>query len=189
MKKYSSLCSIFAATLVFSGCSLFGGAQTNPYNAPSASVPITSPSSSVPASSHDISDNLTGTITQNNGGTVLGEKLIKPEIKVDTPLVNATVSSPLNISGQAVGNWYFEASFPIQLVDDSGKVLAQTPAQAQSDWMTTDFVPFTAQLTFDSGTATSGKIILKNDNPSGNPATQKIYELPVKFAGAAAGND
>lgn len=103
-------------------------------------------------------------------------------IVVDAPLINAAVSSPLAISGQARGNWYFEASFPVELKDASGNVLAQAPAQAQGDWMTTDFVPFALSLPFPAQTPGShGTLVLHNDNPSGDPAKDKSVEIPVVF--------
>jgi hypothetical protein len=52
-------------------------------------------------------------------------------IEVTTPTINATVSQPLTVTGRARGGWYFEASFPVELRDSSGALLAQTIAQAQ----------------------------------------------------------
>ena len=69
-------------------------------------------------------------------------------IHVTFPRSNDLVSSPLTVQGEARGNWYFEASFPVKLLDANGNVIAQTPAQAQGEWMTTDFVPFLAILEF-----------------------------------------
>ncbi len=109
-------------------------------------------------------------------------------ISVSSPLPGAIVSSPLTVVGRARGNWFFEASAPIELRDASDTVIAQGHAQAQSDWMTTDYVPFTATLTFvmpNSLSSTSspqtGTLVLKNDNPSGNPASQKELDIPVRF--------
>jgi hypothetical protein len=111
---------------------------------------------------------------------------IADTIVVITPTIDATVSSPLTIAGQARGPWYFEASFPIILTDWDGKIIAQGHGQATSDWMTTDFVPFTATLTFTTPTPgdpakNRGTLILKNDNPSGDPARDKYLEIPVEF--------
>ena len=47
-----------------------------------------------------------------------------------------TVASPLTITGKARGGWYFEASFPVQIKNASGTVIAEGPAQAQGEWMT-----------------------------------------------------
>jgi hypothetical protein len=103
-------------------------------------------------------------------------------ISVSQPVPGASISSPLAVTGSARGTWYFEASFPVKLIDESGKVIIQTPAQAQGDWMTTDFVPFAAILTFAPQPAGShGTLVLKNDNPSGDPSRDKALEIPVVF--------
>jgi hypothetical protein len=107
-------------------------------------------------------------------------------ITVDSPLPNAKISSPLTITGSARGNWYFEASAPVILTDWDGRIIAQGHIEAQDDWMTSDFVPFKATLTFTTPTAgdpavNRGTLILKNDNPSGDPARDKAVEIPVVF--------
>ncbi len=103
-------------------------------------------------------------------------------ITIDTPTKGSTVGSPLTITGSARGTWYFEASFPLELRDASGKIIAQYHAEAQSDWMTTNFVPFKATLTFAKQPAGStGTLILRNDNPSGLPENDKSVSIPVKF--------
>lgn len=102
-------------------------------------------------------------------------------ITVATPLPNAKIKSPLEITGSARGNWYFEASFPVVLVDAKGKTIAQSPAQAKGEWMTTEFVPFSVTLTWSKNTATSGTLILKRDNPSGLPENDKEIRIPVSF--------
>ncbi len=103
-------------------------------------------------------------------------------VRVDAPLSGAKVSSPLTVMGSARGNWYFEASFPVILQDASGAVIAQKPAQAQGEWMTTDFVPFTVTLTFPTQPAGShGTLILKKDNPSGLPQNDDSRQIPVSF--------
>jgi len=74
------------------------------------------------------------------------EKVEDVTIKVFSPLPNSLVKSPLEITGEAKGLWYFEGSFPVKLVDSKGTVLAQGQAQAQDEWMTENFAPFTASL-------------------------------------------
>lgn len=105
-------------------------------------------------------------------------------ISVDLPTPGSLVKSPLTVSGKARGNWYFEASFPVELVDENGVTLAQIPAQAQGDWMTEDFVPFTATLTWESSSASttrSGVLIFHRDNPSGMPEHDASISVPVIF--------
>jgi len=95
---------------------------------------------------------------------------------------NDTISSPLTITGQARGGWYFEASFPIEIQNASGTKIAEGPAQAQGEWMTENYVPFSATLTFPAQPAGSvGKLILHKDNPSGLPENDAMLEMPVTF--------
>lgn len=103
-------------------------------------------------------------------------------IQVTTPLPDTLISSPLVIKGQARGNWYFEASFPIKLIDANGRVLGSAIAQAQEDWMTTEFVPFIANLSFSLPSATTGSLIFEKDNPSGLPENAAELRVPVKLA-------
>lgn len=103
-------------------------------------------------------------------------------ITVVSPLPKAVISSPLTISGEARGNWYFEASAPYQLKNAGGAVIAQGHIDSLSDWMTADFVPFSATITFPAQPAGSaGTLILKNDNPSGDPAKDKELDIPIYF--------
>jgi hypothetical protein len=103
-------------------------------------------------------------------------------IEVGVPTKNMPISSPVTITGQARGNWYFEASFPIEIRDASGNIIAQHYAQAQGEWMTENFVPFSSTITFPAQPAGSkGTIILRKDNPSGLPEHDNSVELPVVF--------
>jgi hypothetical protein len=101
------------------------------------------------------------------------------DVILDAPIT--VVTSPLTITGTARGNWFFEASFPIIIKDADGSVLAQGHAQATDDWMTTDYVPFTATVTFTKPKTATGMLILKNDNPSGDPVNDKMMTIPVTF--------
>jgi len=102
-------------------------------------------------------------------------------IQVSSPQPGALITSPLTIVGQARGTWYFEASFPVILQDGNGTVLAQGPAQAKSDWMTTEFVLFQIELDFQLPTTDTGVLILKKDNPSGLPEHDASISIPVRF--------
>ncbi len=102
-------------------------------------------------------------------------------IAVSSPAANALITSPVAITGYAVGPWYFEASFPIKVLDGDGTVLGQGPAQAQSDWMTTGTVPFGATISFAAPKYGTGTILFHNDNPSGDHARDKEFRFPVRF--------
>ncbi|MFA5050587.1 MAG: GerMN domain-containing protein [Patescibacteria group bacterium] len=101
------------------------------------------------------------------------------DIKVTKPQPDEIISSPLEIEGEARGNWFFEASFPIKLLDSSGAEIAKGIAQAKSDWMTENFVPFTATLQFNAPIETKGILILEKDNPSGLPQNADELRVPV----------
>jgi hypothetical protein len=91
------------------------------------------------------------------------------------------VRSPLTVTGEAKGPWYFEASFPIEVRDANGTIIGQSHAEAQGDWMTTGFVPFTSTVTFTTPTTTVGFLVLKKDNPSGDPARDQAVIIPIRF--------
>lgn len=115
-------------------------------------------------------------------GEVFVEEVNKSDlIVVNSPKPNDEVVSPLEITGEARGNWYFEASFPIRIEDSNGNVLGTAIASAQEDWMTTEFVSFEATLSFEDSSTTAGKIILIKDNPSGLPEYDNQLEIPVTF--------
>ena len=111
----------------------------------------------------------------------------KPDlIKVDSPLPNQEISSPLLVTGQARGYWFFEASFPVRLLDGNGKEIAIKPAEAQDDWMTEEFVPFKAVLEFKMPSSDFGTLILEKDNPSGLPEKADELRMPVRFKQSSA---
>ncbi len=102
-------------------------------------------------------------------------------IVVDTPQPNETIESPLIIKGQARGYWFFEASFPVKLLDGKGDVIAAAVAQAKSDWMTEEFVPFEATLEFQNPATEKGTLVLEKDNPSGLPENSDELRITVVF--------
>lgn len=128
--------------------------------------------------------NATDPIVSNHGAIETDDL-----IHVTFPRPGEPISSPVTLTGEARGNWYFEASFPVILVNWDGLIIAEGHADAQGDWMTTDFVPFKATLTFvrpfinesNASYASRGAVIFKNDNPSGDPARDAALEVPIVF--------
>lgn len=102
-------------------------------------------------------------------------------LMVDFPLPGDAVSSPLTVFGSARGAWYFEASFPVKIYDSNGKLLGSVAAQAQGDWMTAEYVPFTARLTFATPSTSTGVLVLQKDNPSGLPEYANELRIPIQF--------
>lgn len=100
-------------------------------------------------------------------------------IVVDTPQVEAHVTAPISVTGKARGNWYFEASFPIEVQNADGVVIGQGFGTAEGEWMTEDFVPFTAIVNLDAPYSGPAILILKKDNPSGEETLDASVALPI----------
>jgi translocator protein len=121
-----------------------------------------------------------------NGGVFteyIGNELEKMDlIKINYPRSNQAIKSPLTISGEARGFWFFEADFPVILTNWDGLIIGEGIAQAKGDWMTEDFVPFEAVIEFEKPDyKNNGSLILKKDNPSGLPEYDDALEIPVLF--------
>lgn len=109
-------------------------------------------------------------------------------IVLESPQPLEYLSSPIIFEGQARGYWYFEASFPLVLTDWNGLIIAEGFATADDDWMTEEFVPFTANLNFESPYQAGdpdfmrrGTLILQKNNPSDKRELDDALELPVYF--------
>jgi hypothetical protein len=105
----------------------------------------------------------------------------RTDIMVSQPAPRTRVTSPLAVAGQAEGTWFFEAVFPVKLLDGNGATIAQGQARAQGNWMTPGLVPFTATLTFTAPSTPNGSLVLEKDNPSGLPQNAASLTIPVQF--------
>jgi Immunoglobulin-like domain of bacterial spore germination len=123
-------------------------------------------------------------------------------IKLVSPVPGGVIENGVTVSGQARGQWFFEASFPVVLTNWDGLIIAEGIATAEGEWMTTEFVPFSATLNFvnpysegNPDYMKGGSLILKKDNPSGLPENDKVnaegregalghdaLEIPIRFA-------
>jgi hypothetical protein len=101
-------------------------------------------------------------------------------INVSYPKEGQVVESPIKISGRARGFWFFEGSFPIQLVDTNGSIIASGIATSSGEWMTKDFVDFSSEIEFIKPTSTKNALlVLMKDNPSDNPEFDQSIFIPV----------
>ena len=115
----------------------------------------------------------------------------KDLIRIETPLPESTITSPLIIRGEARGMWFFEATFPVVLVNWDGLIIAEGYATAKDNpdatdeagWMTENYVPFEAKLEFTADTTVSnrGALILQKSNPSALPQNNDAFEFTVWF--------
>lgn len=99
-------------------------------------------------------------------------------ISVETPSPDSVTGKEFEVRGVARG-WYFEGSFPVEILDMNGKVLVAVPAQAQSDWMTSNPVRFIAKIKVPMTYIGKATIVLKKDNPSGLPEHDASMSFPI----------
>jgi hypothetical protein len=101
-------------------------------------------------------------------------------IYASVPQAGTSVSGTVTVLGMARGQWFFEGSFPVSVIDANGKVLGSGVASAEGEWMTEEFVPYTAKIEIKEKPATKqGAIILSRDNPAGGP--ESFLTIPVTF--------
>jgi hypothetical protein len=96
------------------------------------------------------------------------------------------ISSPFTVTGFAKGNWFFEASFPIVVVDWDGRIIGKGIATAKDEWMTEKFVPFEGKITFEKPAGAEervrrGAVIFRRDNPSDLPENDAALEIQIYF--------
>jgi hypothetical protein len=122
--------------------------------------------------------------SENPDGAVNAD--VSNMIRITSPSVNGSIKSPLTIKGEARGGWYHEATFPVTLTNWDGLIIAEGYAQAEGEWMTSEFVPFAATLTFKKPEFNNrGFLILKKANASGLPENDAALEIQVFFEGVA----
>ena len=117
-------------------------------------------------------------ISGPNGDTQEEGRFISENVKVSSPRPDSTVLKTFTVIGEARGTWYFEASFSIFIIDANGVKVGQGIAQAAENWMTEDFVPFTAQVTVENSPGPAILVLLK-DNPSGLPENDDSVSFPI----------
>lgn len=100
-------------------------------------------------------------------------------IVIDLPYPGAVIGKEFTVTGKARGTWFFEASFPIELIDSSGKSIVKVPAQAQGDQMTENFIPFRATIKVPETFIGKATLTLRKDNPSGMPERDASISLPI----------
>lgn len=104
------------------------------------------------------------------------------DITVNLPYPGAVVGKTFSVIGKARGPWFFEGSFPVEIRDVSGILLAQSvavPQTVNTEWMTTDFVPFKADVQIPETYIGAGTVILKKDNPSGLSQNDASVSFPI----------
>lgn len=124
-------------------------------------------------------------------GRVYTEELPAPEpvyqnasadyIRITTPTPGAVTGKEFTIIGEARGSWFFEASFPIEVLDQNGDVLLTTLGKPVDgvEWMTSEFVPFTATVSLPPAYIGSATLVFIRDNASGLPEHDRSMAFPI----------
>ena len=170
MKKITNfeIIIVILSTVVIIGLSFVGCKQATPATTTAATTAaITSTTTAAETTAKETETTIKDTISD--------------QIKVTNPIPNQVIQSLLIVEGEARGIWFFEATFPVKLLDANGNVIAANPAQAQGDWMTDNFIPFKVQIEFKKPATSTGVLILEKDNPSGLPENDAKIEIPVRF--------
>lgn len=127
-------------------------------------------------------DRISGDIFLEKKENFLSLEKAKNLVNLDFPNEKDVVNNPLNISGKAIGTWFFEASFPVVLITEKGELLAESFVTAKENWMTEDFVNFQGELRFKKPSGVnSGFLLLIKDNPSGLKEYNSAIQIPVLF--------
>lgn len=100
---------------------------------------------------------------------------------VHHPKEGEELTSAYVFDGEANGAWFFEATFPVRLVNAVGDVVGEGYAEARGDWMTDGMVPFIGTILFDSKTVQDGMMLFERANPSGLPEHAATFSVPVKI--------
>lgn len=114
--------------------------------------------------------------------TSIAEETPAPRIaKVYSDNINTgdEITLPFMLTGKAVGNWFFEASFPVYIEDPNGDKIAEGIMQAQDEWMTTDHVSFKGEVKKLSNYTGEATLVFKKDNPSGEAQFDEEVRMAI----------
>lgn len=114
-----------------------------------------------------------------------------PSINVTTPTPGHSVSSPIEVAGEAQGHWFFEATAPVVVVNWDGLIIGEGYIEAQGEWMTEEMVPFTGSISYElpaDSYSNRGTLILQRANASGLPQFDVAIEVPVNLTESVSDN-
>jgi hypothetical protein len=132
---------------------------------------------------------LVGAVLSGGAGAAAGQQAGSPpvaknqKIMVTSPQAHEVIHSPLTLEGKAKGAWFFEATFPVTLLDGNGQEIIRVPVHAKVEnyWRAKGLVPFEGTMEFTTPATATGTLVFQNDNPSGLPENQEEFRMPVRF--------
>ncbi len=117
---------------------------------------------------------------EENSNSNSEESKLYPSINISS---NQTITSPMPIEINSEGVWFgFEGELgTISLLDETNKALGTGIMTAKGEWMKKGPVQYTCKLTYNATKSGKGKLLIKNNNPSGLTERDKSFELPVRY--------
>lgn len=77
-----------------------------------------------------------------------------------------TVDEGFEIKGRVSGEWFFEGTFPVRVLNTQGEIIESLIATSKGDWMTSNLVDFTFTLDLDLDKESIVKIVFEKSNAS-----------------------
>lgn len=108
-------------------------------------------------------------------------RFIPEDIHVDNIVPYQEINRFDTVTGEAVGPWYFEGSFPLELTRTDGTVVNTVPVAASGDTYTEDWVAFSYGMAFSLGEGQSGFLVFNKSNASGMPELDDEFVIPVRY--------
>lgn len=101
-------------------------------------------------------------ITEEEVLSEKGNKLVLENLK-DGDIVD----EGFEVKGKVSGEWFFEGTFPVRVLNEQGEIIKSLSATTQDDWRTSDLVSFTFKL--DTQLEQESIVVLRfeKSNPSG----------------------
>ncbi len=116
-----------------------------------------------------------------NTTITLSEKGIVNAVVFDDLTDGMVISSPFAVLGKARG-WYDEGTFPVELMNAKGISLFKGDAEAEGDWISGKYVPFSIQITFaKQQSGSEGTLVFSKNNSSGLSSNDDSVIVPIVF--------
>src|SRR5690606_32159136 len=106
---------------------------------------------------------------------------IKDLLNVAHPAEGQLITSTLEITGEARGYWFFEATASVELLAGNMDQISESYITATGEWMTEDWVPFSGTINFEYPSTETGYLILHKANASGLPQHAMSDIIQVRF--------
>lgn len=100
-------------------------------------------------------------------------------VKVSYPLILGVTNREFEIKGKARGQWFFESSARVKILNNTGKPIYEGTVTATGDALTKDYVPFIGKVKVPEGYSGMATLVLLNDNPSGLPENESTVSFPI----------